>query len=113
MQHLINFYFSFLINIHYYSVQTLLFSRLASKNLKIKICKTMIFSAVQCDCETWSLKLREERRLMVFENRIRRQVFGPSKNERRIHSDEFHKFLSFTQYIQDESIWIVIECEVL
>ena len=51
----------------YYSVQTLLSSRLLSKNLKIKIYKT-ILPVVLYGCETWSLTLREECRLRVFEN---------------------------------------------
>ena len=51
----------------YYSVQTLLSSRFLSKNLKIKICKTIIFPVVLYGCEAWSLTLREERRLRVFE----------------------------------------------
>ena len=50
----------------YYSVQTLLPSRLLSKNLKIKIYKTIILPVVLYGCETWSLTLREERRLRVF-----------------------------------------------
>ena len=44
--------------------------RLLSKNLKIKIYKTIILPVVPCGCETWSLTLREERRLRVFVNRI-------------------------------------------
>jgi hypothetical protein len=32
-------------------------------------------------CETWSLTLREERRLRVFENRVLRRVFGPKRDE--------------------------------
>ena len=62
----------------YYSVQTLLSSRLLSKNLKIKIYKTIILSVVLYGCEAWSLTLREERRL--FENRILRRIFGPNKD---------------------------------
>ena len=50
----------------YYSVQTLLSSRLLSKNLKIKIYKTIILPVVLHGCETWSLTLREECRLRVF-----------------------------------------------
>ena len=49
-------------------VQTLLSSRLLSKNLKIKIYKTIILSVVLYGCETWSLTLREECRVRVFEN---------------------------------------------
>ena len=62
----------------YYSIQT---SRLLSKNLKIKIYKTIILPVVLYGCETWSLTLREESRLKVFENRILRRVFGPKSDE--------------------------------
>ena len=55
---------------------TLLFSRLLSKNLKIKIYKTVILPVVLYSCETWSLILREECRLRVFENRILKRIFG-------------------------------------
>ena len=65
----------------YYSVQTLLSSRLLSKNLKIKIYKTIILPVVLFGCETWSLALREECRLRVFENRILRRIFGPKRDE--------------------------------
>jgi hypothetical protein len=53
-------------NACYYSVQNLLSSHLISKNLKIKIYKTVILPVVLCECETWSLTLREEYRLRVF-----------------------------------------------
>ena len=64
-------------NSYYYSVQTLLSSRLLSKNLKIKIYKTIILPAVLYGCEAWSHTLKEERGLRVFENRILRRIFGP------------------------------------
>ena len=66
-------------NACYYSVQNLLSPRLLSKNLKIKIyiCRTIILPVVLYGCESWSLTLREERRLRVFENRVLRRVFGP------------------------------------
>jgi hypothetical protein len=57
-------------NACYYSAQNLLSSRLMSKNLKIKIYKTVISPVVLYGCETWSLTLREEHRLRVFENRV-------------------------------------------
>jgi hypothetical protein len=47
--------------------------------LKIKICKTIILPAVLNGCEAWSLTLREELRLRVFENRILRRIFGPKR----------------------------------
>ena len=64
-----------------YSVQTLLSSRLLYKNLKIKIYKTITLPVVLYGCETWSITLREERRLRIFENRILRRIFGPKRDE--------------------------------
>ena len=49
-------------------------------NLKIKIYRSIILSMVLYGCETWSLTLREERRLRVFENRVLRRVCGPKRN---------------------------------
>jgi len=62
-------------------VQNLLSSSLISKNLKIKIYRIIILPVVLYGCETWSLTLREERRLRVFENRVLRRVFGPERDE--------------------------------
>jgi hypothetical protein len=49
-------------------------------------------------CETWSLTLREEHRLRVFENRVLRRIFGPKREEdgswRKLHSDELHSLYS-------------------
>jgi hypothetical protein len=52
-----------------------------SKNLKIRIYKMIIFPVVLYGCETWSLTLREEHRLRVFENRVLRRIFGPKGDE--------------------------------
>jgi len=68
-------------NACYYSVQNLLFSSLLSKTLKIKIYRNIILPVVLYGCETWSLTLREERRLRLFENRVLRRVFGPKRDE--------------------------------
>jgi len=57
----------------------LISSRLLSKNLKIKIYRTIILPVVLYGCESWSLALREERRLSMFENRVLRRVFGPKR----------------------------------
>jgi len=70
-------------NACYHSVQNLLSSSFLSKNLKTKIYRTIILSAVLCGCGTWSLTLWEERRLRVFENRVLRRLFGPNRNEVR------------------------------
>ena len=64
-----------------YSVQNLLSSSLLSKTLKITIYRTIILPVVQYGCETWSLTLREECRMWVFENRLLRRVFGPKRDE--------------------------------
>jgi hypothetical protein len=65
-------------NACYHSVQSLLSSRLLSK---VKIYKTIILPVVLYGCETWSLMLREEHRLTVFENRVLRRIFGPMRDE--------------------------------
>ena len=68
-------------NACYQSVQNLLSSRLLSKNLQIKIYRTIVLPDVLYGCETWSLTLREERKLRVFENRVLRRIFGPRRDE--------------------------------
>jgi hypothetical protein len=50
-------------------------------NLKIRIYKTIILPVVLYGCETWSLTLREEHRLGVFEKRVLRKIFGPKRDE--------------------------------
>jgi hypothetical protein len=68
-------------NACYNSVQNLLFSRLLSKNFKFRIFKTIILPVVLYGCETWSLILREEHRLRVFQNRVLRRIFGTKRDE--------------------------------
>jgi hypothetical protein len=86
-------------NACYHSVQSLLSSRLVSRNFKVKTYKTIILSVVLYGCEKWSLKLREEYRLRVFENRVLRRIFGPGRDEgmgewRKLHSGELHDLYS-------------------
>ena len=55
--------------------------------------RTIILPVVLYGCETWSLTLREERRLRVFENRVLRRVFGSKRDEvtrewRKLHNEE-------------------------
>jgi hypothetical protein len=52
-----------------------------SRNVKVKIHKTIILPVVLYGCETWSLTLREEHGLQVFENRVLRRIFGPKRDE--------------------------------
>ncbi|KAJ4435636.1 hypothetical protein ANN_18252 [Periplaneta americana] len=64
-------------NACYYSVEKLLSSSLLSKNLKVRIYKTVILPVVLYGCETWTLTLREEQRLRVFENKVlRKNIWG-------------------------------------
>jgi len=86
-------------NACYHSVQNLLSSSLRSKNLKIKIYRTIILPVVLYECKTWSLILREERRLRVFENRVLRRIFGPKRDEvtgewRKLHNEELNNLYS-------------------
>ena len=87
-------------NACYHSVQNLLSSRLLSKNLKIGICRTIIFPMVLYVCETWSLTLREERRLRVL-----RRIFGPKRDEvtgewRKLHNEELNDLYSLPNIVQ-------------
>ena len=63
--------------------------------MQIKIYITIILPVVLYGCETWSLTLREERRLRVFENRVLRRIFGPNRDEvtgewRKLHNEELN-----------------------
>jgi hypothetical protein len=92
-------------NAYYYSVQNLLSSRLLSKNLKSRIFKTIILPVVLYGCETWSLTLRKEIRLRVFENRVLRSIFGPKRDEvtgewRKLHNEELRDLYSSSSIIR-------------
>ena len=83
------------LNACYHSVQNLLSSRLLSNNLKIKIYRTIILPVVLHGCETWSLTLREERKLRVFENMVIRTEEGRGNGEwRRLHKEELNDLYS-------------------
>jgi len=74
------------------TVQNLLSSILLSKNIKIKVYRTVIFPVV-CRYETLLLTLREEHRLRVFENTVLRGIFGPKRSNitgewRKLHNRE-------------------------
>ena len=56
--------------------------------LKFRIYRTIILPVVLYGCETWSMTLREERRLRVFENRVLRRVFGPKRDAVTEHANE-------------------------
>jgi hypothetical protein len=65
----------------YHSVQSLLSSCLLSRNVKVKIYNTITLPVVLYGCETWSLTLREEHILRVFENRVLIRISGPKRDE--------------------------------
>jgi hypothetical protein len=61
-------------NACYLLVQNLLSSRLLSRNLKVRVYKTIILPVVLYEYETWSLTVREEHKLGVFEKRMLRRI---------------------------------------
>jgi hypothetical protein len=80
-------------------------SLLLSRNVKVNIYKTIILPVVLYGCETWSLTLREEHRLRLFENRVLRRIFGPKRNEvtgewRKLHNEELHNLYSSLDIIR-------------
>jgi len=82
-------------NACYHSMQNLLSSSLLPQNLKIKLYKTIILPVVLYGCETWSLALREELRLRVFENEVLGRIFGPKRDEvkgveKKPHNEELN-----------------------
>jgi len=77
---------------------------LLSKNLKIKIYRNIILPVLLFGCENWSLTLREERKLTVFENMVWRRIFGPRRDEvtgewRRLHKEELNYLYSSTNIV--------------
>jgi hypothetical protein len=86
-------------------LQNLLSSSLLSENVKIKIYRNIILQVVLYVCESWSLTLREECRLRVFENRVLRGIFGPKRDEvtgewRRLHNKELYALYSSPNIIR-------------
>jgi len=76
-------------------VQNFLSSSLLSKNIKIKIQRLITVPVILYGCETWTLKLMEERRLRVSENRVLRKIFRPNGGEvtgewKRPHNEEIN-----------------------
>ncbi|KAJ4448596.1 hypothetical protein ANN_10615, partial [Periplaneta americana] len=93
-------------NACYYSVEKLLSSSLLSKNLKVRIYKTVILPVLLHSCETWTLTLREEHRLRVFENNVLRKIFGAKRDEvtgewRKLHNTELYALYSSPDIIRN------------
>jgi hypothetical protein len=79
-------------NAPYHSIQSLLFFSLLSRNVKVKIYKTIILPVVSNGCETQSLTLRDEHRLRKFENKVLRRICGQKRDEvtgewRKLHNE--------------------------
>jgi hypothetical protein len=92
-------------NACYHSVQNFLSCSLLSKNVKIKICRTVILPVFLYGCESSSPTFREECSLRVFENRVLRRIFGPKREEvtgewRRLHNKELYALYSSTNIIR-------------
>jgi hypothetical protein len=80
-------------------------SRLLSKNIKLRILKTIILPVILCGCKTWSLTLREEHKLRVFENRMLRRIFGTRREEvtgdwRKLCNEGLHNLYSSPNVIR-------------
>ena len=95
-------------NACYYSLENILSSHLLSKKLKVKTYKTIIglLPVVLYGCETWSLTLREEHRLRVFQYKVLRKILGAKKDEiteewRMLHKVELHEFYSSPNIIKN------------
>jgi hypothetical protein len=89
----------------FHSVQNLLSSSLLSKHLKMKIYRTIILPVVLYGCEAWSLTLREDRRLTLFENRMLRREFGPKRDKvtgewRKLHKEELNDLYSVPNFVR-------------
>jgi hypothetical protein len=74
-------------------------------SVKFRVYRTEILPVVLYGCETWSLTLKEEQRLRVFENRVLRRVFGPKSDEatgelRRLHNEELNDLYSSPNIIR-------------
>jgi hypothetical protein len=101
-------------NAYYNSVQNIHSSCLTlKKKLKIKIYKIVILPAVLYGCEAWSLTLREEHRLRVFESRVLRRIFEPKREQdglwRKLHNDELYNLyssLNSVRVIKSRMRWV-------
>jgi hypothetical protein len=101
-------------NAGYHSVRNVVFSS-AVKKIKIRLHRTIILPVVLYGCETWSLTLREEHRMRVFENSMLRRIFGSKKEKvmrrwRKLHEEELHDLYSSSSVIRKiesmRMIWV-------
>ena len=88
-------------------LKNLLPSSLLSKNIKIKIQRTVILSIVLYGCENWSLTLKEENMLRVFQNKVLRRIFGSKRDEvteewRELYNEELNDL-----YSSPNTLWVI------
>jgi hypothetical protein len=77
----------------------------SQKNFSIKIYKTVTLPVALCGCETWSLTLKEEHRLRVFENSVLRRISGPKREEvvevrKRLHNEKLRNLYASSNIIR-------------
>ena len=92
-------------NACYYSLEEILSPDLLSNKLKVNNIENIILPVVLYGCETWSLRLREELWLRVFENKVLRKIFGATKDEitgewRKLYNAELHALYSTPNIIR-------------
>ena len=93
-------------NACYYLLEKILSSRLLLKKLKVNTYKTTILPVVLYGCETWSLTMREEQRLRVFENKELRKKFLAKRDEitgewKKLHNADLHALYSLPNIIRN------------
>jgi hypothetical protein len=102
-------------NACYRSVHSLLSSRLLSRNVKVKVYIAIILPVVLYGCEIWSLTLRKEQRVRVFDNRVLRRICGPKRDWvtgewRKLHNEELHNLYSSPDIIRQiksrQMMWV-------
>jgi hypothetical protein len=82
-----------------FGAESFVFS-LISKNVKMKIYRTIILPFVLWDFETWSLTMGKECRLRVFESRVLRRIFGPKWDKVRANGEDYitRSFMLYTRH---------------
>jgi hypothetical protein len=86
---------------------------LLSKNINIKIHRTIFLPVVLFECETWSLAVKEQHTLRVFENRVLRRICGPKRDDivggwRKLHEELHYLYSLPNQVTEDEMGWACI-----
>jgi hypothetical protein len=78
-----------------------------ARGLQFKIYRNIIFFLVLYGCETWSLTVREERRLGMYENRVLREIFGPKRDEVTGEWGKLHNEELYDLYCSLNIVWVI------